>query len=52
MRFRNPFDKTDIIAIVGLLLLGGGIAFKKPWLAACVVGMIIVIISIIRATRS
>ena len=52
MRFRNPFDKTDIMAIIGLLLLGGGIAIKKPWLAACVVGTIIIIISVIRATRS
>ena len=51
MRFKNPFDKIDYTVSIGLLLLGGGIAIKKPWLAACIVGAILIAFGMIAVLR-
>lgn len=36
-----PIDKTDIILLVGLFILGGGLWLYDPKLALCVVGGIV-----------
>jgi len=52
MKFKNPFDKIDIIMIIGLLMLGGGIYSQIPWLAFCVIGAILSVIGLLAAIKS
>jgi len=51
MKFKNPFDKIDIIMIIGLLMLGGGIFTQIPWLSFVIVGGILTILGIIAAIK-
>ncbi len=44
-------DKADTFFYVGLFMLGCGVFARTPWLAFCVVGSILVIVSIIGAFR-
>ncbi len=44
-------DKTDMLFYIGLLILGGGLCMKELWLGFCVVGGILVAVSIMGAIR-
>lgn len=44
-------DKSDIFFYSGLLMLGGGLFARAPWLALAVVGSVLVIVSILGAIR-
>ncbi len=44
-------DKADALFYIGLLMLGGGLCIKALWLGLCVVGSILVAVSIMGAVR-
>ena len=48
---KKVIGKEDIILTIGLLMLGGGIYTRVPWLAFCIVGTILLIIGVIGASR-
>ena len=44
-------DKTDAFFYIGLVMLGCGVFVKVPWLAFCIVGSVLVVVSIMGALR-
>lgn len=50
-RFRAawPFDLLDLLALAGLLLLGGGLAIVWPPLALCIVGALVMVYAVVAA---
>ncbi len=52
MKIRSiEIDKTDLLFYVGLLMLGGGLCARAMWLGFCVVGAILILVSILGAFR-
>lgn len=48
---KKHIGKEDIILTVGLFMLGGGIYSRVPWLAFTIVGLILLIIGVIGASK-
>ena len=48
-----PFDRTDLILLIGLFILGGGLwLYYELGVALCVVGAIVSVMAIIGAIRN